>query len=100
MPHGYTLKILCLSENVLWGNQLRSYSQYYCYRFGFSSAINLYSTFGFDCTGTESTILQCQDAPSVCVTDSAAHAIGIICGGTAGEGSYIFISKKGIHNMA
>lgn len=59
---------------------------HYDYRFGFTSAINLYITFGVECTGSESTVLQCSNAGAVCVADSPPHAVALDCGGTSGQG--------------
>ena len=48
-------------------------------RYGFSAAIGRYHSFGADCTGRESRTSQCVTTGSVCVADSAPHAIAIQC---------------------
>lgn len=55
------------------------------FRFGFSAAVNFYATLGYECTGNESTILDCKNVGADCTTDSAEHAVAVICGGQPGE---------------
>ncbi len=55
------------------------------HRYGFSSRVNVYVVFGFDCLGFEADLNVCLEPGATCRTDSVPHAVAIRCG----EGPFV-----------